>query len=241
MKRRAIAILVVLAMAFPLNCLAENKVNIYHNVPEVVTLLDLPFVAEFEIVGKKAAYMAIQREGKPDITFFATGEISETFSVPLDFRGRQNTRDSMLVVAADQMGNIITEGAEITLDTDCPGCDLSCKEPSSTGWYRCPTFYKIDFSYANLSGASFRGQHLCEGLFSYANLIGVDFSSDLHSAKVFTCLHRSKFIGADLLHADFTGTQVANAEWDNARCPDGSFAADHGQTCIGHGVSDQEY
>jgi hypothetical protein len=250
--KRGVIILVVLAMAFPLHCLAGEQLKSYHNVPEILLLTDLPFVAEIEITGKKLGYMAIQKEGKPEITFFAKGKTSETFSVPLYFYNWLES-NSMLIVAADQKGNITTLEVETELSLNCPGCDLACYELDDRGYYDCSYFHHIDFSYANLSGASLRGQHVAENDFSYANLVGTDFSSDL--PELYTNLNRCEFVGADLRYANFKGTglasidftdanltgadlteafEIINCVWNNTTCPDDTNSDANGGTCLGH-------
>ena len=144
----------------------------------------------------------------------------------------------MLMSAANNNGSITREQVDINLTMDCVGCDLSCKELDHSGNYDCATYFRMDFSGADLSYASLRGQHLAEVDFTGATLVGTDFSADLESEnKVVTKLHRARFWNADLLDADFTGNTTAHqVEWDGARCPTGEWANDVGGTCVGYGV-----
>lgn len=220
--------------------------TISHDAPSTIRLLDLPFEATFTFEdNKEVAYYVIQYDKAPDrnrTVYLPAGIVSQNFSVSLDFRDKNNPA-TLLAAAADSAGNITRLVLNVTLDTDCPGCDLTCYDLDIRGVYQCSTYFGIDFSYANLSGASFRGQHLAENNFSYTNLVGVDFSSNLSASDgiYYTALHRVKFIGADLYLANFQGTfegdEIAIAEdieWNGARCPDGTMADDNGGTCIGH-------
>jgi hypothetical protein len=245
MKGRAIVFLVILAMVFPLNCLAgEKKLVIKHNVPEVLMLYDLPFVMELEVTGL-VCYVAVQVDGQPELRFYKEGDTPEIYSLPLNFdRSREN---SMLVAASDPRGNITTMEINVTLEMDCPGCDLSCSEPDYCGY----PFWNMWLDGANLSGADFRGNYLVETRFRGANLVGADFSS---TGGYETFAHRMDFIGADLRFLNFEGTRVygmdfreANLEganlrdsevvschWGNTICPDGTNSDAAGGTCLGH-------
>ena len=246
MKKRimliALTILCLLFMSWSI-CMAKNKKiykdfkppTISHDVPSTISLLDLPFEAVFAVEdNREVAYYVVQYDQAPDnnrIVYLPPGIVSQDFSVPLDFRLGNNPA-TLLVAVADSAGNISRLELEVTLDVNCPGCDLSCKEVDDRGYYDCSDYFNIDFTGANLSGANFRGQHLSEGNFTNADLTGVDFSSD--PPELYTNLVRATFIGADLLGANFTNTDPSSAEWAGARCPDGSYANDHGDTCEGH-------
>lgn len=240
MKRIAIIILTVLVMAFPLVCSAKGwGPKIFHDVPEIILLTDLPFTAHFTAVNKEVAYYAVQCNWVSETTYVPNGVQSQEFSVPMDFKKPNGNLLEILVAAADPAGNITFLSVDITLNTDCPGCDFSCKELNTSGNYDCDTYFGIDFSGADLSWANLRGQHLAEANFTGATLIGTDFSSDLEAEhKIVTALHGAKFIGANLTDANFENGLVYYVEWDNCVCPDGSLAADHGQTCIGYGVEE---
>ena len=257
MRRRimiiALTILCLLLISWSICVAKTRKVSkdfipptIPHDGPSTVSLLYLPVEAAFVVEdNKEIAYYVVQYDQVPDrsqTVYVPEGIVSQNFSVPLDFRDKNNSA-TLLAAAADSAGNISRLVLNVTLDTDCPGCDLTCYDLDIRGVYQCSTYFGIDFSYANLSGASFRGQHLAENNFSYANLVGVDFSSDLSASDgiYYSALHRVKFIGADLYLANFQGTfegdKIAIAEdieWNGARCPDGIMADDNGGTCIGH-------
>lgn len=215
-------------------------VQISHNVPAELTLLDVPYIAEFilEMPGTVGdiAYYVVQSSA-PDITYLPNGITYKELLEELDLT--KYGSPTILVAAANNDGAITRQQVEINLTMDCVGCDLSCKEQNHSGNYDCATFFNMDFSGADLSWANLRGQHLAEGNFTGATLIGTDFSTDLDAEhKVITKLHRAKFIGANLTDANFENGLVYSVEWDDATCPDGSFAADHGQTCIGYGVEE---
>ena len=248
MKNKLLIIAIVMAMLPTIKCSSGSStasepkqepspVQISHNIPTEVLLTEIPFVAEFILEMPNGstgdiAYHVVQAS-EPSMTYLPNGVMYQELSMELDLT-KQST--SILVAAANNIGVITRVNLEVILNTDCVGCDLSCKEPDGD----CATFFNIDFSGADLSYATLRGQHLAENNFSYANLIGTDFSSDL-SAGIYTQLVRASFRGADLYLANFEGTfdgdQISIAdsiEWAGARCPDGSYADDHDQTCIGH-------
>jgi len=215
-------------------------VQISHTIPSQVTLLDMPFIAEFILempAGSSGdiAYHVIQASD-PVATYLPEGITYK--EVLVDPNLKENGSVTLLMVAANNDGCITRLEVDVILNTDCPGCDLSCKELSSSGnRYSCTTYYGVDFSGANLSGVNFRGQNLMENDFSYANLTYADMSSDLETEPyVITTLNGCDFRGADLLGADLSGRPFTRAKWAGARCPDGTYADDHGQTCYGYGA-----
>jgi len=247
--KKLLILIAVLAVLLPLNCFARPLVwvEIIHNIPEEVGLYDIPFTAIFtaetaNVISKEVSYYAIQYNGNSGTTYMPNGVISQDFTVDLDLRKKSTT---VLVAVANPSGDITRLELKVTLNTDCPGCDLSWYGPSNSGH-----FMGIDFSYANLSGASMRNLDVQYTDFSYANLIGTDFSSDMPSE---TKLHGVIFVGADLKWADFSDTYIiqvdftdANLEgadfmsspeierciWSNTICPDGTNSDDNGGTCI---------
>ena len=239
MKNKLIIIMVVIALLPQIKCSSGSStaevnqepsaVQIYHNIPAEVLLTDIPFIAEFTLempTGSTGdiAYYSTQLS-KSDTVYLPNGITYQEISMELDLKDKSAT---VLVAAANNAGAITRVNLEVILNTDCPGCDLSWNGEGENDDY-----FGIDFSYADLTGASLRGRHLSENDFSYANLVGIDFSSDI-SQGIYTNLVRASFIGADLYLANFEGTYPSSAEWNNARCPDGSYANDHGNTCEGH-------
>jgi uncharacterized protein YjbI with pentapeptide repeats len=258
MKKSFLAIIIALAVIFQIRCSAgtdsnaqqalpaeENKVGISHNIPPEVLLTDLPFTASFsvDIVSgvEDIAYYAIQAS-ELKTTYLPNGIYHEDIAVPVDLRQQDVT---MLIVAANSSGSMTREEIKLTLNTDCPGCDLGWYGPNNSG-----RFSGIDFCGADLSYAKMRNLSLQDTSFCGANLIGVDFTSDLPDSWM--VLHGSQFVGADLRFAlfvntaligidfsnadmtgaDLTNTEISGCTWDNTTCPDGTNSDNNGNTCV---------
>ncbi|MGD9704813.1 MAG: pentapeptide repeat-containing protein [Acidimicrobiia bacterium] len=94
----------------------------------------------------------------------------------------------------------------------------------------------ISLPYVGLRGADVSGADLTGANLSFTDLQGTSLSgatlegADLTGAN----LARADLTWADLSLANLTDANITGVDWADARCPDGSDASTHDQTCDGH-------
>ena len=115
-----------------------------------------------------------------------------------------------------------------------------CTQPAANKPFQCPLYVNLrgldlqgcDYNSTPLIRADFTSSNLSRAVFAAAQLNGSSF----HLANLATAI----LLNADLTGASFRDANVEGVNWTNATCPDGTKAADHGQTCCGHLIYDTD-
>jgi uncharacterized protein YjbI with pentapeptide repeats len=95
----------------------------------------------------------------------------------------------------------------------------------------------------NLANAQLSGCNLVNAIFGRdSNLQGANLST---AALVGADMRQANLTGANLLGANMTnawlrGATLTNVVWPDTICPDGTLSADHGDTCCGHLMANQQ-